>query len=124
MGPVVLVALVGLGLAMIGLVKRPRVDPKLAKDVEAYIGLSRLSTDEKRSEVTAFIDNKGTVPVDVTVRFRALDMAGHVAKEVISGPYRRTAPGSSKSIGVSIDTTPIDTWEIDIIELSPSPPPQ
>jgi hypothetical protein len=124
------VARVGMGVALaiafwgVSKLQRPRVDPTLVGDVQAYPGISRLGFNDRGTDVTAFIDNKAKVPVDVTLRLRALDIADHVSKEVISGPHRLIAPGSVKSIEVSITTTPIAKWEVEIIDLAPSPPPQ
>jgi hypothetical protein len=110
-----------LGLAIVGLSLRSRVDPALAGFVEAYPGVSRLASDQRGTEVTGIIDNKGTVPVDVTVRFRALDVGNNVVSEVESGPHRGIAPGASKTVPVKITATPIERWEMDIVELAPTP---
>ena len=91
---------VGAGLAIIAALAlwiivphpRPRVDPSLAADVQAFTGLRRLSADEKRTEVSGFIENRGRVPVDVKVRVRALDVVGNVVADFESRPYGTSPP--------------------------------
>jgi hypothetical protein len=101
---------------------RPRVDPSLAAYVQAFTGLRRLSADEKRTEVSGFIENRGSVPVDVKVRVRAFDVVRNVVADFESGPYRNLAPGGSTSIQAILNMTPVESVEIDVVELAPSRP--
>ena len=117
-----LAVVAALALSIIGLTRRPRVDPTLAADVQAFTGIRRLSADQKRTEVSGFIDNKGRVPVDVTVRIRSRDVVGQVFADFESGPYRNLAPGSSTPIQAILDMTPVESVEIDVVELAPSRP--
>jgi hypothetical protein len=117
----VIAVIAALGLATIGLTRRPRVDPSLAAEVEAFTGVRRLSISEKGTEVSGHVENRSQVSVDVIVRFRGRDFSGRVVAEVESEPYRNLPPGSSTTVGATFDMTPLQDFEVDIVELAPSP---
>jgi hypothetical protein len=110
-------------VAVIGLLslRRPRLDPALKEGVQTSAGF-RLSLDQKRTEVTGFIDNQNPVPVDVTVRVRGHDFGGNVVADFESGPFRKLAPGSSLPIQATLDLTPVKSVSIDVVEVAPSRP--
>jgi hypothetical protein len=100
---------------------RSRVDPALAADVHVLKVVRRASADGKMTDVSGSVENKGEVPVDVVVRFRGLDALGRVVSVVDSEPARDLPPGSSTNIGATMDLTPVQSVEADIVELKLSP---
>jgi hypothetical protein len=110
--------------AVIGasLLRRPRLDPALEGFVKAEAESFRLSGDQKRTDVTGFIDNYNTVPVDVTVRVRGHDFDGNVVAEFESGPYRKVGPGKSLQIRASLDMYPVNSVSIDVVGVARSEP--
>jgi hypothetical protein len=115
---VLVVFVVASGLA---LTHRPRVDPALAADVRAFPGIRQLSPDARGTDVSGHVENKARVPVDFIVRFRARDIYGRVGAEIESKRYRNLLPDSSTDVKGYFDMTPIETIDVDIVELARSP---
>jgi hypothetical protein len=104
------------------LLRRPRLDPALKGSVKAEAESFKLSRDQKRTDVTGFIDNYNTVPVDVTVRVRGHDYGDNIVADFESGPYRKVGPGKSLEIRATLDLTPVKSVSIDVVEVARSEP--
>lgn len=119
----VLLAIVAAALAGAWFVSPPRsrVDPTLAADVHVLKVSRRASADGKGNDVSGSVENKSEGPVDVIIRFRGLDALGRVVSVVDSELTRDLPPGSSTTVGATMDLTPVQSVTAEFVELKASP---
>jgi hypothetical protein len=116
-------AVVGLAagaLALMGWLGAAGDGTDWAAKVTVSPGGIRLSADGRGTDVFGLLDNANPVPVDVTVRVVARDVAGDTIAREVAGRYRGVEPGRTLPIRHFIDSTPLETVEFEVIEARPS----
>lgn len=99
-------------------------DPRLAANVQVTPGNFGLSPNQQGTDAQATIDNKNSVPVDVTIVVKGIDYGDNVAIERTIGPIRRVAPGTTVPVRTHFTTAPLKAVTFEAIRVEAEAPPE
>ncbi len=93
-------------------------DPRLAANVQVTPGNFGLAADQQGTDANATIDNKNSVPVDVTIVAKGFDIADNLVVEKTIGPIRRVLPGATVPVKTHFTATPLKIVTFEAIRVA------